>query len=352
MDQSFGNLGAGGSSSGGSNSAKAAAAVAVASSSFLQLPLSTAAAAGTAPTGVAYYGAPLALLHQAAGPSSSQSPYGRHASEISPAEAEAIKAKIVAHPQYSALLAAYLECQKVGAPPDVLERLTAMAAKLDARPPGRHEHRDPELDQFMEAYCNMLVKYREELTRPIDEAMDFLKRVEAQLDSIAGATGGSSAARLSLADGKSEGVGSSEDDMDPSGRENEPPEIDPRAEDKELKYQLLKKYSGYLSSLRQEFSKKKKKGKLPKEARQKLLHWWELHYKWPYPSETEKIALAESTGLDQKQINNWFINQRKRHWKPSEDMPFVMMEGFHPQSAAALYMDGPFMADGMYRLGS
>ncbi|XP_062188651.1 homeobox protein rough sheath 1 [Phragmites australis] len=332
MDQSFGNLGAGGSSSGGSNS-KAAA------SSFLQLPLSTAAAAGGA-----YYGTPLALLHQ--GQAEPSLLYGKH-EEISPGEAEAIKAKIMAHPQYSALLAAYLDCQKVGAPPDVLERLTAMAAKLDARPPGRHEPRDPELDQFMEAYCNMLVKYREELTRPIDEAMEFLKRVEAQLDSIAGAS-----ARLSLADGKSEGVGSSEDDMDPSGRENEPPEIDPRAEDKELKYQLLKKYSGYLSSLRQEFSKKKKKGKLPKEARQKLLHWWELHYKWPYPSETEKIALAESTGLDQKQINNWFINQRKRHWKPSEDMPFVMMEGFHPQSAAALYMDGPFMADGMYRLGS
>ncbi|CAN6181141.1 unnamed protein product [Urochloa humidicola] len=358
MDQSFGNLGAGGSSSGGSNSAKAAAAAS--SSSFLQLPLSTAAAAGASPhAGVAYYGAPLALLHhQAAGPSSSsQPPYGRHAAaaaEISPAEAEAIKAKIVAHPQYSALLAAYLDCQKVGAPPDVMERLTAMAAKLDARPPGRHEARDPELDQFMEAYCNMLVKYREELTRPIDEFMEFLKRVEAQLDSIAGAAAGgsSAAARLCLTDGKSEGVGSSEDDMDPSGRENEPPEIDPRAEDKELKYQLLKKYSGYLSSLRQEFSKKKKKGKLPKEARQKLLHWWELHYKWPYPSETEKIALAESTGLDQKQINNWFINQRKRHWKPSEDMPFVMMEGFHPQTAAALYMDGPFMADGMYRLGS
>lgn len=352
MDQSFGNLGAGaGSSSGGSNS-KAAAAAAVSSSSFLQLPLSTAAAASPA-----YYGSPLALLHHhaaAGGPSSQQQqqlPYAKHASaEMSAAEAEAIKDKIVAHPQYSALLAAYLDCQKVGAPPDVLERLTAMAAKLDARPPGRHEPRDPELDQFMEAYCNVLVKYREELTRPIDEAMEFLKRVEAQLDSISGG-GSSSAARLSLTDGKSEGVGSSEDDMDPSGRENDPLEIDPRAEDKELKYQLLKKYSGYLSSLRQEFSKKKKKGKLPKEARQKLLHWWELHYKWPYPSETEKIVLAESTGLDQKQINNWFINQRKRHWKPSEDMPFVMMEGFHPQNAAALYMDGPFMADGVYRLG-
>ncbi|KQK20926.1 homeobox protein knotted-1-like 12 [Brachypodium distachyon] len=350
MDQSsFGNILGGG---GGSSKA-----------SFLQLqPLSPMG-------GGAYYGTPLAL-HQAqqaaaaAVGGSSSSQYGHHqysssssqrhggsGAEISAAEAEAIKAKIVAHPQYSALLAAYLDCQKVGAPPEVMEKLTAMAAKLPS--PGHHEQRgDPELDQFMEAYCNMLAKYREELTRPIEEAMEFLKRVEAQLDSITGAGHGGSSARLSLlADGKSEGVGSSEDDMDVSGRED-PPEIDPRAEDKELKYQLLKKYSGYLSSLRQEFSKKKKKGKLPKEARQKLLHWWELHYKWPYPSETEKIALAESTGLDQKQINNWFINQRKRHWKPSEDMPFVMMEGFHPQNAAALYMDGQFMADGMYRLGS
>ena len=115
MDQSFGNLGtgAGGSSSGGSNSKAAMSS----SSSFLQLPLSTAAAASRA-----YYGAPLALLHHhaaaAGGPAPSQqqqSPYAnKHAgAEVSAAEAEAIKAKIVAHPQYSALLAAYLDCQKV-----------------------------------------------------------------------------------------------------------------------------------------------------------------------------------------------------------------------------------------------
>ena len=42
--------------------------------------------------------------------------------------------------------------------------------------------------------------------------------------------------------------------------------------------------------------------------------------------EGDKIALADATGLDQKQINNWFINQRKRHWKPSENMPFDMMD--------------------------
>jgi hypothetical protein len=31
----------------------------------------------------------------------------------------------------------------------VLEQLTAMAAKLDARPPNPYEPGDPELDQFM-----------------------------------------------------------------------------------------------------------------------------------------------------------------------------------------------------------
>ena len=43
--------------------------------------------------------------------------------------------------------------------------------------------------------------------------------------------------------------------------------------------------------------------------------------------EEDKVRLAAMTGLDPKQINNWFINQRKRHWKPSEDMRFALMEG-------------------------
>ncbi|KAG2574227.1 hypothetical protein PVAP13_7KG313800 [Panicum virgatum] len=52
----------------------------------------------------------------------------------------------------------------------------------------------------------------------------------------------------------------------------------------ELKNRLLNKDSGYLSSLWKELSKKKKKGKLLRDVRQKLLHWWQLHYRWPYPS--------------------------------------------------------------------
>lgn len=73
--------------------------------------------------------------------------------------------------------------------------------------------------------------------------------------------------------------GSPEEDIDVNNNY-----IDPSAEDRELKGQLLRKYSGYLGSLRQEFLKKRKKGKLPKEARQQLLDWWSRHYKWPYPS--------------------------------------------------------------------
>ncbi|KAL3340290.1 hypothetical protein AABB24_028761 [Solanum stoloniferum] len=263
---------------------------------------------------------------------------------------EALKAKIIAHPQCSNLLDAYMGCQKVGAPPEVAARLSAVRQEFEARQRAsstdRDVSKDPELDQFMEAYYDMLVKYREELTRPLQEAMEFMQKIEAQLNML-----GNAPVRIFNSEDKCEGVGSSEEDQDNSGGETELPEIDPRAEDRELKNHLLRKYSGYLSSLKQELSKKKKKGKLPKDARQKLITWWELHYKWPYPSESEKVALAESTGLDQKQINNWFINQRKRHWKPSEDMQFMVMDGLHPQSAAALYMEGHYMGEAPFRLG-
>ncbi|OVA03136.1 Homeobox domain [Macleaya cordata] len=93
-----------------------------------------------------------------------------------------------------------------------------------------------------------------------------------------------------------------------------------------LKDLLLHKYNGYLCNLRTEFNKKRKKGKLPRDARITLLDWWKSHSRWPYPTEVEKMKLVEETGLDQKQITNWFINQRKRHWKPSEDQRISIMD--------------------------
>ncbi|XP_054819458.1 homeotic protein knotted-1-like [Prosopis cineraria] len=253
-------------------------------------------------------------------------------------EVESLKAKIIAHPQYPSLLEAYMNCHKVGAPPEVVARLTAARQEFEERQRSsvrsRETCKDPELDRFMEAYYDMLVKYGEELTRPIQGAMDFILKIEAELKVLCNGP-----VRVFPED-KGDGVDSSEEDRDNSCGEEEMPGIDPRAEERELKNHLLRKYSGYLSSLKQELSKKRKKGKLPKDARQQLLTWWELHYKWPYPSESEKVALAESTGLDQKQINNWFINQRKRHWKPSEDTQFMVMEGLH-QREPSLYRRSP-----------
>ncbi|RCV41520.1 hypothetical protein SETIT_9G142500v2 [Setaria italica] len=264
---------------------------------------------------------------------------------------EIIKAKIMSHPLYPALLRAFIDCRKVGAPPEVVGRLSALAGEVEMNSGDGQEQpteADPELDQFMEIYCHMLVRYRQELTRPIEEADEFFRSMEAQIDSF------------SLDDNGYEGGGSSDEDeqetVDLAGIPV-PETGSSSGEDKELKNRLLNKYSGYLSSLWRELSRMKKKGKLPRDARQKLLHWWQLHYRWPYPSELEKAALAESTGLDAKQINNWFINQRKRHWKPAPPAMVMATDyrlrpyggGGAPSSsasAAALRAEGQYFAGG------
>nr|BAJ10717.1 shoot meristemless ortholog [Terniopsis minor] len=249
-----------------------------------------------------------------------------------------IKAKIMSHPHYTRLLAAYVNCQKVGAPPEVVARLEEARAAAAMGPAGVVGSSciglDPALDQFMEAYCEMLIKYEQELSKPLKEAMLFLQRVEYQFKSLTVSSPNSDSG-----DANDRNASSEEE------TEGNNMFIDPQAEDHELKGQLLRRYSGYLGSLKQEFMKKRKKGKLPKEARQQLLDWWSRHYKWPYPSESQKLALAESTGLDQKQINNWFINQRKRHWKPSEDMQFVVMDSAHPHYYMENVLGNPFPMD-------
>ncbi|KAF9612114.1 hypothetical protein IFM89_038182 [Coptis chinensis] len=160
--------------------------------------------------------------------------------------------------------------------------------------------------------------------------------------------------KSSSIDGKCDGDGLSEDDQDNSGGETELPEIDPGAEDRELKNHLLKKYSGYLGSLKQELSKKKKKEYtiIRVSNRQDVSS----------PREGNVVSKNNQRGRQrrllyrinlvwiEKMINNRCINQRRRHWKPSEDMQFVVMDGLHAQNAA-VYMEGHFMADGNYRLG-
>jgi hypothetical protein len=43
---------------------------------------------------------------------------------------------------------------------------------------------EPELDQFMEAYHEVLVMFREELTRPLQVAVKFMRKMGPQLSSL------------------------------------------------------------------------------------------------------------------------------------------------------------------------
>ncbi|CAA6665525.1 unnamed protein product [Spirodela intermedia] len=238
-----------------------------------------------------------------------------------------IKSKIASHPLYPRLLDAYIDCQKVGAPPEMVSLLDEIRRGSNLKRPHAISSMlgaDPELDQFMVTYCEVLAKYRSDLARPFDEATTFLNSVEKQLSNLCKDSALTSA----------EAARSSEEES--SGGEVGTRGSAARREERELRDELLRRYSGYLSSLKQDFSKKKKKGNLPKEARQTLLDWWNLHYKWPYPTDADKLALVESTGLNQKQINNWFINQRKRRWKPSESMQFAVLDSL----SSPFYLDG------------
>lgn len=74
---------------------------------------------------------------------------------------------------------------QIGAPPEVVARLEEACSSAAAM--GRQSSRvgeDPALDQFMEAYCEMLTKYEQELSKPFKEAVLFLSRIECQFKAL------------------------------------------------------------------------------------------------------------------------------------------------------------------------
>ncbi|GBG82806.1 hypothetical protein CBR_g36337 [Chara braunii] len=82
----------------------------------------------------------------------------------------------------------------------------------------------------------------------------------------------------------------------------------------ELKEQLKRRYGDYIQGLDMESVRRKKKVALPAAAIHILKEWWKNHLDKPYPTEMEKREMAVEGLLTMKQINYWFINQRKRHW--------------------------------------
>ncbi|KRH94064.1 TALE/PBX transcription factor [Pseudoloma neurophilia] len=59
-------------------------------------------------------------------------------------------------------------------------------------------------------------------------------------------------------------------------------------------------------------SNKQKRVNYSRNITKVLRDWLALNMLNPYPSEIQKAQLSVKTGLDQNQINNWFINARRR----------------------------------------
>ena len=50
-----------------------------------------------------------------------------------------------------------------------------------------------------------------------------------------------------------------------------------------------------------------------------ILKAWLLspeHFTHPYPTPQDQLILMQKTGIDKKQLKNWFTNARRRIWKP------------------------------------
>ena len=59
-------------------------------------------------------------------------------------------------------------------------------------------------------------------------------------------------------------------------------------------------------------SRPSKRGATPACVQQVLKDWLFTHAQCPYPGEEEKAILCQQTGLSMHQLNNWFINARRR----------------------------------------
>ena len=62
-----------------------------------------------------------------------------------------------------------------------------------------------------------------------------------------------------------------------------------------------------------------KRGILPKQATSIMRSWLFQHIVHPYPTEEEKKVIAGQTNLTMLQVNNWFINARRRILQPMLD---------------------------------
>ncbi|XP_064949694.1 homeobox protein knotted-1-like 13 isoform X1 [Musa acuminata AAA Group] len=249
------------------------------------------------------------------------------------------KAEILAHPLCEQLLAAHVACLRIATPVDQLPRIDAQLGQSqqivskysvlgnNGQMPGD----DKELDQFMTHYVLLLCSFKEQLQQHVRvhamEAVMACWELEQSLQSLTGVSPGEGTGATMSDDDDDDG----DDDDDQVDSETNlfdgpdsmgfgpliPTETERSLMERvrqELKHELKQGYKNKIVDIREEILRKRRAGKLPGNSTCTLKAWWQSHSKWPYPTEDDKARLVEETGLQLKQINNWFINQRKRNW--------------------------------------
>ncbi|CAM9814265.1 unnamed protein product [Chrysoparadoxa australica] len=59
------------------------------------------------------------------------------------------------------------------------------------------------------------------------------------------------------------------------------------------------------------------RGRLPTPATEAMKSWFSAHWECPNPSDDQKLKFVRKFGISKKQVENWFINQRMRLWRPA-----------------------------------
>ncbi|CAN6448030.1 unnamed protein product [Victoria cruziana] len=255
------------------------------------------------------------------------------------------KAEILAHPFYEQLLSAHIACLRIATPVDQLPRIDAqlaqsqqVVAKYSLLGHQIMPGEDKELDQFMSHYVLLLYSFKEQLQQHVRvhamEAVMACWELEQSLQSLTGVSSGEGTG-ATMSDDDDDQADSDTNVFDGSfdGPDNMgfgpliPTETEKSLMERvrqELKHELKQGYKEKIADIREEILRKRRAGKLPGDTTSLLKAWWQSHSKWPYPTEDEKARLVQETGLQLKQINNWFINQRKRNWHSNPSSSSVL----------------------------
>nr|ABZ10963.1 class 1 knox protein [Kalanchoe x houghtonii] len=258
-----------------------------------------------------------------------------------------LKAEVLSHPLYEQLLSAHVSCLRIATPVDQLPRIDAqlsqsqhVVSKYSGLGQGNQGLMgdDKELDQFMTNYVLLLCSFKEQLQQHVRvhamEAVMACWEIEQSLQSLTGVAPGEGTG-ATMSDDEDDQVDSDAnlydgglDGLDTMGFGPLIPTESERSlmerVRQELKHELKQGYKEKIVDIREEILRKRRAGKLPGDTTSVLKAWWQSHSKWPYPTEEDKARLVQETGLQLKQINNWFINQRKRNWHSNPSTSTVL----------------------------